>query len=264
MQQYRIKTGERNGQTILKDVFYTPPFNLVDIREDRRNPLLEVMVMSSSPGMLNDDTYAISLDIIDQTALNVQTQSYQHIYVSESGTFQKMDVTVGKNAYFSYAPHPTVPHKDACFVAKNKINLQPSSTLLWTDIITCGRKYMKENEIFSFRKFHSCTEIWVGDELLYYDNQYVEPQLLNVHGMGQYEGYTHQGSLFFRSPEVTIDTKVDEIHQQLQQEKDIDFGVSKLREDAMVVRVLGHGGEHLFRIFDSIRKKEDELINQTK
>ncbi len=121
MEKYSLKTGLRE-QTILKDVYFTPPFNLVEVRENKKNPLLEMMVMSSSPGILNDDFYDINIEVIDGSSLNLQTQSYQRIYVSEKGTNQNMAISVGKNAYFSHVPHPVVPHRGARYTAKNIIN----------------------------------------------------------------------------------------------------------------------------------------------
>ncbi len=64
MDTYSLKTGLRE-QTILKDIYFTSPFNLVEVRENKKNQLLEVMVMSSSPGLLNNDVYDLSIEVID-------------------------------------------------------------------------------------------------------------------------------------------------------------------------------------------------------
>lgn len=262
MQQYRIHTGQRNGQTILKEVFCTPPFKVLDIREDRKNPLLELMVMSSSPGILNDDHHTLSVTVADHTALALKNQAYQRIYVSPKGTHQKMQVVVGANAYCSYVPHPTVPHQGASFLGENHIDLRPGSSLLLADILTCGRKHMQGEEIFSFHKYQSSTQIWEDQELLYWDNQYVEPSRWEVGGMGQYEGFTHQGSLFYKMANGKVEEKMEALYERLEKEPNIQFGISQLREDAMLLRILGHAGEQLYRIFEVFRVQEDALINQ--
>ncbi|WP_162633053.1 urease accessory protein UreD [Echinicola strongylocentroti] len=261
MEKYRLKTGLRE-QTILKDVFFTPPFNLVEVRENKKNPLLEVMVMSSSPGMLNDDVYDIHIDVINHSQLNLQTQSYQRIYVSKNGTKQRMQVDVGEGAYFSHVPHPMVPHAGAIYFAENTLALTKSSTLLWGEILTCGRKWMEKGEQFTFKKHHTITTIRVEGKTIFKDNLFLLPAALDITEMGQYEGFTHQGSLFFIAPEGDIKKKMDDIHDRLASEADIDFGISLIRENAYVLRVLGNSGERLFRIFDQIRKEEDENINR--
>ena len=261
MDKYTLRTGLRE-QTILKDVYFTTPFNLVEVRENKKNPLLEMMVMSSSPGLLNDDFYDITIEVIDDTSLNLQTQSYQRIHVSETGTNQNMRVWVGENAYFSFAPHPTVPHKGARYKAKNTIRIKNSSTLLWSEILTCGRKYMAQEEQFLFKKHHAITEIYQEDRLIYKDNLYIVPEEINLKEFGQYEGYTHQGSLFFIIPDVDVTERMEEISNRLSEEEGISYGISKVLDNAYVLRVLGNEGEQLYRLFTDIRVAEDGLINK--
>ena len=261
MDKYTLRTGLRE-QTILKDVYFTTPFNLVEVRENKKNPLLEMMVMSSPPGLLDDAFYDITIEVIDDTSLNLQTQSYQRIHVSETGTNQNMRVWVGENAYFSFAPHPTVPHKSARYKAKNTIHIKDSSTLLWSEILTCGRKYMAQEEQFLFKKHHAITEIYQEDRLIYKDNLYIVPEEINLKEFGQYEGYTHQGSLFFIIPDVDVTERMEEISNRLSEEEGISYGISKVLDNAYVLRVLGNEGEQLYRLFTDIRVAEDGLINK--
>ena len=261
MQKYILKTGLRE-QTILKDVFFTPPFNLVEVRENKKNPLLEVMVMSSSPGILNDDFYDINIEVIDGSSLNLQTQSYQRIFVSEKGTNQLMNILVGESAYFSHVPHPVVPHKGARYTAKNTIHIKNSSTLLWGEILTCGRKYMGDGELFQFKKHHAITEVFQEEILIFKDNLYIVPEEINLKEFGQYENYTHQGSLFFITPETDVIERMENISNRLSKEKGINYGISKILDNAYLIRVLGNEGEQLFKLFTQIGKEEDFLINQ--
>lgn len=39
MEKYSLKTGLRE-QTILKDVYFTPPFNLVEVRENKKKSVV--------------------------------------------------------------------------------------------------------------------------------------------------------------------------------------------------------------------------------
>ena len=263
MERYSLKTGLRN-QTILKDVYFTPPFNLVEVRENKKNHLLEMMVMSSSPGILNDDFYDINIEVINGSALNLQTQSYQRIFVSEKGTTHNMAILVGEDAYFSHAPHPVVPHKGARYTSKNTIHLKKSSTLLWSEILTCGRKYMAEGERFLFKKHHAITEIYVEGVLVFKDNLFVVPEEIDLNQFGQYEGYTHQGSLFFIAPDIDIAARIEEISQRLSSEMDISYGITKILDNAYLLRILGNEGEQLFKLFTEIRIVEDSRINSAK
>ncbi|WOD44551.1 urease accessory protein UreD [Hwangdonia lutea] len=261
MERYSLKTGLRE-QTILKDVYFTAPFNLVEVRENKKNQLLEIMVMSSSPGLLNDDCYDINIEVISGSALNLQTQSYQRIFVSEKGTSQNMKVSVGESAYFSHVPHPVVPHKGAKYTAKSVIKLKESSTLLWGEILTCGRKYMAEGEQFQFKKHHAITEIYQDEIMIFKDNLYIVPEEINLEEFGQYEVYTHQGSLFFVAPQTDVRQRMENISKDLSKEEGISFGISKVMDNAYALRILGNEGQQLYKLFTQIRKQEDALINQ--
>ncbi len=261
MEKYSLRTGLRE-QTILKDVYFTTPFNLVEVRENKKNQLLEMMVMSSSPGILNDDFYDISIEVIDGSALNLQTQSYQRIFVSEKGTNQNMGISVGDNGYFSHVPHPVVPHKGARYTARNTINIKDSSTLLWGEILTCGRKYMGDGELFQFKKYHAITEIYQENVMIFKDNLYIVPDEINMNEFGQYEGYTHQGSLFFIAPSIDITQRMEKISNRLSKEEGITYGISKVMDNAYALRILGNEGQQLYTLFTQIRKEEDLLVNQ--
>lgn len=261
MDKYTLRTGLRE-QTILKDVYFTPPFNLVEVRENKKNHLLEMMVMSSSPGLLNNDFYDINIEVIDNTALNLQTQSYQRIHISNNITRQKMNVKVGENSYFSHVPHPSVPHKGAQYHAVNRVNLKASSTLLWAEILTCGRKYMAEKEMFQFREFHSTTEIYQESKLIYKDNLYIKPEQNVLSQLGQYEEYTHQGGMVFVSPTEEVTSRIEAISARFAKEHGIEYGISKLSPKAYILRVLGTEGQQLFKLFSEIRVAEDKLVNE--
>ena len=50
--QLHIQTALRNGITYLKNCYATPPFKLANITEDKQSHELQLMLMSSSPGIL--------------------------------------------------------------------------------------------------------------------------------------------------------------------------------------------------------------------
>ena len=51
----KIDTYLRNEITHLKSAYHTTPFKVAEIREDKNSPVLELMLMSSSPGILDGD-----------------------------------------------------------------------------------------------------------------------------------------------------------------------------------------------------------------
>lgn len=257
MKGYRLLTGTHKNTTVIKDVYFSFPFKLVEVREDKTKPLLEVMIMSSSPGLLNNDKYDMVIDVIARTGLNLQTQSYQRVFDTVDGAGQNMVVNVGEYGYFSHVPHPMVPHKGAKFVAYNRINLEENSSLVWGEILTGGRKLMGEH--FVFRSYHSITEIFMDSKLIFKDNLYLNPDLFDASGIGLLEGHSHQGSLLFMSqadPEVLMEF----IKTTMETHSDILWGISKLDEKGFLLRCLAQEGEILLELFRLFQKQVDNIF----
>jgi urease accessory protein len=239
-----IQTAARNGITYLKQGYCTPPFKIADITEDKRAGILRLMLMSASPGILDGDDYHLKFEIAAHCQVQLQTQSYQRLFNMRTGAVQQMEVYMHENASLVYIPHPTVPHQRSIFTARNNLYLHNNSELVWGEILTCGRKL--NGEQFSFSKYHSITNIYVNGQLTIKENLLVQPALLNVHGIGQWEGYSHQASLIIIQPAHIVQQAITTIREYLEQQTGITFGVSAASLAVIVVRILGYKAEQLY------------------
>lgn len=248
--ELHIQTAQRNGKTYLKKAYFTQPFKVVDITEDKRAGQLELMLMSSSPGILDGDTYHMRIDVAESCSLNLQTQSYQRLFTMKQGASQHMHVALGPNATFCFLPHPSVPHEGSCFSAKNQIHLASGSTFIWGEVVTCGRKL--NGEVFQFSTYHSITEVFLNNRLVVKENLLVQPDRMTMNTIGQLEGFTHQASLLFLN-ETASPTELSElVHSYLDKQPAIQFGISTLPVNGLVVRILGHRAEQLHTCLKTI------------
>src|SRR6476620_5295016 len=108
----------KNDRTILKDCFFTQPFRVANISEDRKDPRLYLVVMSSSPGLLNDDDYAIKISLDPGAALLLQSQAYQRVFKMKGSARIQQNITLGKDAELYYIPHPVVPHTGSTLLSE--------------------------------------------------------------------------------------------------------------------------------------------------
>lgn len=256
--ELKMSTAIVDGYHRLIDKYTTVPFGL--LRFDARtpsDPWLRYMIRSNSPGMLAGDVYNMTFNLADDTALGIETQAYQRIYEMNEGgkAYQDVQVTVGKNALFHYVPHPTVPHRNSDYSAKNTIHLKKSSKLIWGEVITCGRKLYGEE--FVFKRFLSHTEVFVDNELIFNDKLLFEPGKLDVNSMGQLEGYTHQATLFAYQDDLSEDEIYQGLLESVEFEEDIEFGLSAALKGALVIRIVGNSGEQLYKI---LKKIEDHIL----
>ncbi len=238
----QITTAWKN-RSLLAQAFYTSPFKVADITEDPAAGILQLMLMNTSPGILEGDQYKMDIKVGAGSMLHLQTQSYQRIFTMQQGARQIMEVTIDNHASFIFLPHPTVPHKGSVFTAENTICLSAGATLLWSEIITCGRKGC--GEIFSFSKYHSRTNIYRNGKIVLKENILLEPAKTPVHSIGQWESYTHQASLVYLHEETDMAAVITALHQLLASVPGICYGISQAPVNGLLVRMLGHSAEPL-------------------
>ena len=93
--EVQIQTSLRNNITFLQKAYCTPPFKVGNITEDKKNNVLRLMLMSSSPGILDGDHYRITVDVGENNALVLSSQSYQRLFAMQKGASQEIKVTIG-------------------------------------------------------------------------------------------------------------------------------------------------------------------------
>lgn len=239
-----IDTALKNGKTILQKSYCTQPFKLANITEDRMQKELQLMLMSSSPGILDGDHHAMTITLGEGCCLSVETQSYQRIFQMQKGASQQVHVNMQRGSSFTYLPHPLVPHRDSIFRVKNKVMLDEGCSLLWGEVISCGRKL--NGEVFAFSSYHGMTEIFQKNKLVVKENLLLRPREIALKGIGQLEGFTHQATLLYLDEKAAIPALTDALRDTLNEDGRLTLGVSALPVNGLVIRLLGNQAEKLF------------------
>ncbi len=242
--ELHIKTGFKNNKTYLETGYCTQPFKIANITEDKTKGDLQLMLMNASPGILDNDNYNIKIELSEYSSLELKTQSYQRLFTMHNGATQYFEAHLANYSTFIYMPHPLVPHELSNYSTKNRIYLQKYCTLLWSDILTCGRKL--NGEAFKFTKLHSLTEIYFNNRLMIKENLFLEPNLINLNAIGQLENYSHQASLIYVNGTINVNDFSEKINVYLSKQHNIVFGISELQLNGLIVRVLGQKAEQLY------------------
>jgi urease accessory protein len=240
----------KNNKTYLKNSFCTSPFKIGNITEDKTKSLMRLMLTSSSPGVLDNDDYKIRIDIEEGAELQVTTQGYQRVFTMQNEARQTMNINIANNASFCYLPHPTVPHKNSSYKSTNNIHLKDNHNLIWSEIITCGRKL--SNEAFTFTRYHNTTNIYLHGKLVVKENLLIEPGKTNVAAIGQLENYTHQSSLLYLNNNADCSHLMQNCAEILSAIEGVEYGISELPVPGFTIRTLGHKGEQLFEIQNTL------------
>jgi urease accessory protein len=238
-----IQTARRDNRTYLQKAYCTPPFKVADITENKKDNRLQLMLMSASPGILDEDEYRMTIELAENTSLQLSTQSYQRLFTMKQGARQHLQVQMATGSSFCFLPHPVVPHKASDFTAVNNIYLSDGCTLIWGEVLTCGRKL--NDEIFSFSKYHNVTKICRNDRLVIKENLLIQPAATDVLAMGNLEGYTHQASLIYLNEKAAIQEIGKRIENDLCQQPNIIFGITAAPVNGLIIRLLGQKAEQL-------------------
>jgi urease accessory protein len=253
-----IQTKFSNGVTTLGKSYFTPPFKVANITEDKRSEWLQLMLMSSSPGVLDGDRYNLKIELSEGSSLHLHTQSYQRLFNMKEGATQQMEVYLQKGSSFIYLPHPSVPHENSIFKSTNKFYLADSCSLTWGEILTCGRKLSQgpsvNAEVFQFSSYRTITEIFIHDKLVIKEHLFMQPSLIDPNTIGQLEGYTHQASLIHLNGTTKGNSRQDIIYEYLSQQEEIISGVSVTGGNGLIVRILGYKAEQLYDHLQQITK----------
>ncbi|WP_207496445.1 urease accessory protein UreD [Aridibaculum aurantiacum] len=241
-----IATRFRNGKTILQSSFCNQPYKLADITEDRKEQRLRLMMMCSSPGILDGDDYDIVIDVNEQCELELQTQSFQRLFTMKKGAKQKMQVNIAAGGSLKFLPHPVVPHEGAIYASSYSIYLHANSSLLWGEVISCGRKL--NGEVFRFTSYQNTTSVYMAGKLVIKENILLQPAKMDLQAIGQLEGYTHQATLLYINDAVDIFSIMEALHSYLLPQQDVAFGVSQLPVKGIIIRLMGYKAGQLHEI----------------
>ena len=246
-----IETHKKNNTTQLKSVFCTTPFKIIDIREDKNNNLLELMLMSSSPGILDDDELYFEYILHENSKVEMTTQSYQRLFTMKKSAIQTTKVTLKEHSALYYLPLPSVPHKSSNFKNTNHIYLEKNTTLVWGEILTCGRT--NKNEFFEFTKYQNITKVYKDNKLILFENIYLNPMESNPLNLGQFEKHTHQLSLILLNDFLPITALKAKIYNYLETKACL-FGISNTPTQGLIIKILHFKAEKLMQWMKEITK----------
>ena len=273
----------KDGKTILEDLSFTAPYKIMTPFE-KENGGIQIMPLCASAGIMAGDSQEFSYHVKEGADLEILSQSFEKIHKMDEGSASRtIEVQVDKNAALYYYPQPVIPFAQSAFDSKMTIHLEDeTSKLFLLEIISCGRNAHEER--FQYRRFSSKVLLYRGEKLIYRDNTRYEPGKMPMEGIGLYEGYTHMANLFLsklcnrdnvdggketnidgmdikkqmnssgteRTSDRTAELQ-EKIWQILDEDSEIDGGVTRLTTGDLALRIFGHRAQKLQQIAEKIK-----------
>ena len=208
-----LNAGYKDGKTYLQDVHFTAPYKIMRPFE-RKDGGIQVMLLAASAGIMEGDRQEFQFQIQPGADVEFISQSYDKIHAMKGGCAKRFThIRVASHASFCFNPQPTIPFADSAFENRMVIDLEDAtSAFQMSEIFSCGR--YASGERFAYEFYHNLVEIRRGAALIYRDNTRYDPKLLDMAGLGMYEGYTHLLNLFLTRPQHP-DTFFREVREYL-------------------------------------------------
>lgn len=129
------------------------------------------------------------------------------------------------------------------------VGLEKSSRFLCADVFTCGRTGCGER--FAMRRFENRLCVTLDGKPVFAEHTLVQPQARGYAGLGQWQGFTHQGVLYIYAP-----GKEEEILAFARQKDILSDGIvgASRAVQGVCVRALAMSGDTLFRFFEQFEQ----------
>ena len=251
-----LTAEKRRDKTILSDASFTAPFKVMHPFYEKPG-VMSVMALTASAGIMAGDRQEFDITVKRGASMEFLSQAYDKIHRMEQGFAERTtNIVVEENAFLMYTPLPVIPFKDSDY--RNTLNVRladESSKLIYSEILTCGR--IAYGEKFLYKKYKSLINIFQGEKLIYRDNSCYDPELLDMEGMGMYEGFTHLANLIFVNIEKN-DSWISKVREILDKTDDIEGGVTRSLAGHVVIKILGKNADKLVTLLKSFTDMEED------
>jgi len=247
--------GGKDCKTVIKNLLVKPPLLIQKaMYPDIKNPsTAHIYIMSSACGILQGDKLKINIKASQNSNGYITTQSATKIYNTENHMpSQIINILVEKESFLEFIPKQIIPHKSAEFYQKVNIKIDQSSTLVYSENISCGR--IAHGEEFDFKSLIFRTNaVNEKDEILFSDAMNIEPKKRKAIFKNLY-GKKKIFSTIYVVSKVLDNEKLDNEINLILQNAHIIGGVSQLPNDSgIIIRMLS----------DSIDEIEKTTLNIT-
>jgi urease accessory protein len=253
----RLGFAHRDGRSVLAELSHRAPLLAQQALyyDDGMPDLPCVMMICTAGGVLQGDRYAIEIALAENAEAHVTTQSATKIQEMDANfAAQTLDITLSENAYLEYLPDPTIPYRSARFVARTRICLPQSATLLYSEMLLPGRTYYRTGERFEFALFSSAMRAErPGGERLCGEKYVVEPQRRDVRTCGVMGSFDVFANVLLFTPTAHAERLFAETAAAIDAEKRYAAGATRMPNGAGIAyKVVGMERE-------TVQKKVNEF-----
>jgi len=263
----RLKLEENSdkNKTIITDQYsQVPLYAQKALYYDEKLPnMAHLFIMSPSGGILQGDRYRIDISLANNAVSHITTQGATRIYKMNSNyATQLININVGKNCYLEFIPDQIIPFRNSRYYQKVSLNVDPSATLIYSEIIVPGRVAM--GELFSYDLCYLKT---IGQntekKIKFIDNCMLKPKNQNMNTLGMFGNHTVLASVYILTNNECALILNKKINSIIKNNDEVSGGSTILPNNSgLLVRLMCNSSEIIkTEIYDIVRIVRKEILD---
>ena len=220
--------------------------------------MAHLFILSPSGGILQGDRYRMDVELKNNAITHLTTQGATRIYKMNSNyATHLVTINLKNNSYLEFIPEQIIPYSDSRFYQKTQLNIDESSTVVYSETIVPGRIAM--GEMFDFDVCYLKTEGGINDKIQFRDSSLLIPKKQKIQSLAMFDDKTILTSVYVmtKKPVEKINMMINEMFSQLQ---DVSGGSSMMPgKSGLSIRILGNSSEDqktiIYEILKIIRKE---------
>ncbi|WP_144873015.1 urease accessory protein UreD, partial [Hyella patelloides] len=167
------------GKTVITHQYQTHPMRISrPFRLDRDNHnRAYIYLRNNSPGLFAQDNLNISLSLGKNSQFYLTEQSATKVHPMTKGSTAKVNYNwnIAQQGIVEFVPEPLILYQDSALQQTTKIEIHPTASLFWSDIILPGR--LARGECYQFRYYDHYLEVCSDlGELWFKERMYLKGQ----------------------------------------------------------------------------------------
>lgn len=258
----KIVLEEKNDKTIINELYHEGVSKISPTMHLDEEKIPCYFLMHLGGGYIEGESCSTYIELKENTRSIITTQAPTLIYKSNNGNSCKQNsvIKLEKNSVLEYMLDNTILFKDAIYEQNTDIYMDKDSTLIYTDGITSG--WSPDGEKFQYNLGRMKTRLFIDGEIKLIDNLILDARNNDLGGFGFFEGYSNYGTAIIINRRINekFVKKLREVVGELN--LDIDFGISLLETNGLVIRVIGNLTQNIHKaIYTCTNYVRRELFN---
>lgn len=240
----RLGFEYRDGRTILADLDSRAPFLAQRaLHCDDALPDMAWLFMITTGGcVLQGDRLAVDVALGPDARAHVTTQSATKVHSMDANyAHQTQTFALGERAYLEFLPDPLIPHRRSRFANETRIVIDPTASMLCSEIVQPGRKHHHPDECFGATLLSLATAAArPGGQPLFSEKLVIEPMRFDMRQSGVMDDFDVFGNVILCTPPDVADRVHACVGAEVDLAEGVAFGACRLPNDAgLVYKILG-------------------------